>query len=177
MDGVHTRFTKVSVHQLGKLLQLFHHMSRGVSVVVLPECLVEPGILFYRFRWPHLSLAFEQCWRSWCNHLQWRHSSRGKWHSSLLRETHLCQIIVCLRSLYASPILCPGAQSTWLSGHDAVHVESQICLHLGGSDHIVFKSSGMMKVQYWYHPCISLFVVGCCRSICVFRNWHDENNI
>ena len=30
-----------------------------------------------------------------------------------------------------------------------------------GSDHIVFKSqgSGMMKVQYRYHPRISLFVV------------------
>ena len=55
------KFTNVSVHQICKLLQLFHQSSLDVPVVIyLPKCFVEPGIpLQLLFMWPHLSYAFE----------------------------------------------------------------------------------------------------------------------
>ena len=60
MDGVHKRFTNVSIHQIFKLLQLFHHTMLDFPIVTyLPECVVESGILFQLFRWPHLPLAFK----------------------------------------------------------------------------------------------------------------------
>ena len=60
MEGLHRRFTNVPVHQICKLLYMFHHTMLAVPVVTyLPECFVEPGIIFQLFRWPHLFLAFE----------------------------------------------------------------------------------------------------------------------
>ena len=119
MAGVHRRFTNVSVHQLCKLLQLFHHTSLDVLVVTyLPKCFVEPGIpLQLLFMGPHLSLAFEGA-----GVIIWKHSSRGEWHSSLLSETQPGEIILCWESLCAFLILCPGIQSTWLNEHGAVEL-------------------------------------------------------
>ena len=67
-----------------------------------------------------------------------RHSSRGEWHSSLLRETHPCQISLCWQSFCASPILCPGIQSTWLNGYYRCSRITNMSAS-GGSDHIVFE--------------------------------------
>ena len=60
MDGVQRIFTNVSVHQICKLLQLFHHTMLDVPIFTyLTVCFVEPGICVQLFRWPHLSLACE----------------------------------------------------------------------------------------------------------------------
>ena len=136
MAGVPRRSTNVSVHQLYKLLQLFHHTSLDIPVVTyLPKCFVEPGIpLQLLFLWPHFSLAFEGA-----GVIIWKYSSRGEWHSSLLSETQPGEIILCWESLCASLILCPGIQSTWLNGHGEVELFTNVSAS-GGSEHSVFRS-------------------------------------
>ena len=133
------RFTNVSANKICKLLQLFHHTRLDVPVITyLPECFVEPGILF------QVASPFLCLWRSWCKPLQWRHSSRGEWHSILLLESQPGQIILCWQSVCASPILCRGTQSTWLNGHDVVG--SQICLRLG----VLITASLYPRAAAWW---------------------------
>ena len=61
MDGVHIRVTNVSVHQICKLLNLFHHTSLDVPVVNhLFEYFVEPWILFQLFRWHYFPFPLKK---------------------------------------------------------------------------------------------------------------------
>ena len=100
MAGVHRRFTNVSVHQICKLLQLFHHTSLDVPVVThLPRCFVESGIpLQLLFIWPHLSLARISLYFSdpvsrytvdlvewaWCSRIIHKYAcARGLWEQRL----------------------------------------------------------------------------------------------
>ena len=117
-------FTNVSVHQICKLLQLFHHLRPEVPVVTyLPGWFVELGILFHLFRWPQLSLAFDGTAAILSSE-----DTVAEKSGTMVFSERLSHVIWCWQSVCASPILCPGTQSTWLNGHDAV--ESQICLRL-----------------------------------------------
>ena len=132
MYGIHRRFTNVPVHQLCKLLQLFHHMSLDVPVVTyLPECFVEPGILFQLFKLPHLSFAFERA-----GAITFSEDTVAEESDTVdsQRDSTMSDNCMLTISLTIMPIqsswLCPGTQSTWLNGHDAV--ESQTCLQICG---------------------------------------------
>ena len=122
MAGVHRRFTNVSVHQICKLLQLFHHTSLDVPVVTyLPKCFVEPGIpLQLLFMWPHLSLAFEGA-----GVIIWKYSSRGEWHNSLLSDNNFMLRISLCFSDPVSRYTVDLVEWAWCS-----RINHKICLRL-----------------------------------------------